>query len=154
MNSALLSGIVLVMALAFMTSCHSGSEFAEPEADSTLIHTDQAFSQMSESRGMKQAFLNFMDSGGILLRPGHLPIIGDAARKYLQNAVDSTYRLTWEVSGARMALAGDLGYTYGLYSLKLKDTTLRGTYVSIWKRQTDGKWKFVLDSGNEGTGQP
>jgi ketosteroid isomerase-like protein len=30
------------------------------------------------------------------------------------------------------------------------DTFFAGTYVSIWKKQPDGKWKFILDSGNEG----
>jgi ketosteroid isomerase-like protein len=35
----------------------------------------------------------------------------------------------------------------------LKDTVLRGTYVSVWKKQKDGKWKFMLDTGNEGIGQ-
>ena len=55
---------------------------------------------------------------------------------------------------AKLPQAGDLGFTYGIYNLEIKDTVLKGTYVSIWKKQKDGKWKFVLDSGNEGvTGQ-
>lgn len=26
----------------------------------------------------------------------------------------------------------------------------KGTYVSVWKKDNKGEWKFVLDSGNEG----
>ena len=29
----------------------------------------------------------------------------------------------------------------------------RGTYVTIWKKDADGTWKWVLDSGNEGLGE-
>jgi ketosteroid isomerase-like protein len=59
--------------------------------------------------------------------------------------------MTWEPKGANVALSGEMGYTYGVYSVKPndKDTVLYGTYVSIWKQQTDGKWKFVLQSQNE-----
>ena len=32
------------------------------------------------------------------------------------------------------------------------DSARRGTYVTIWKKQANGRWKFVLDSGNEGVG--
>ena len=63
--------------------------------------------------------------------------------------------MQWKPKGGTIAQSGELGYTYGLYVLKPagKDTTLYGTYVSIWKKQTDGSWKFVLDSGNEGIGE-
>ncbi len=27
-------------------------------------------------------------------------------------------------------------------------TTTYGNYVTVWKRQPDGKWKYVLDGGN------
>jgi ketosteroid isomerase-like protein len=33
-----------------------------------------------------------------------------------------------------------------------KDTVIYGTYTSIWKKEKNGKWKFVLDTGNEGIG--
>ena len=119
---------------------------------SVLIETDKAFSNMSGAKGMKNAFIEFLDSNGVLLRPNHLPIAGANAIDYLIQQNDSDYTLTWEPHYADVAQSGDLGYTYGVYELHLKskDTTIYGTYVSIWKKQKDGKWKFVLDTGNEG----
>jgi hypothetical protein len=46
-----------------------------------------------------------------------------------------------------------LGYTYGNYQLKMDTLIEKGTYVSIWKKDENGHWKYVLDSGNQGTGQ-
>ena len=43
---------------------------------------------------------------------------------------------------------------FGTYMLKLNlsDSLRNGTYVSVWIKQHDRQWKFVLDSGNEGIG--
>ena len=117
---------------------------------SEIINTDETFSNMSRQNGMKKAFIEYMDSEGILLRPNRTPIIGADAIEFLSQANDTAYTLTWKPSGGEVSAAGDLGFTYGIYTLNLTDTTLYGTYVSIWKKQEDGKWKFILDTGNEG----
>ena len=119
-------------------------------AKSEIIKTDEAFSSMSRQNGMKKAFIEYMDDEGILLRPNHPPIIGADAIEFLSLTNDTAYTLIWKPSGGEVSAAGDLGFTYGIYTLSLSDTTLYGTYVSIWKKQKDGKWKFVLDTGNEG----
>ena len=121
-------------------------------ARNALMDADRAFSKMSEEKGMKNAFIEYIDSNGVLLRPGHMPIVGANAIDYLIQLNDSGYSLRWEPHKAVIAKSGELGYTYGVYALHpgSKDTTLYGTYTSIWKKQNDGKWKFVLDTGNEG----
>lgn len=117
-----------------------------------LLEVDRAFSDMSVERGMKAAFLEYIDSNGVLLRPGEMPIIGASAIDFLVRQDDSRFELKWEPGGAEIASSGDMGYTYGVYEMKVKgtDSSLFGNYVTIWKKQKDGKWKFSLDSGNEG----
>ena len=34
--------------------------------------------------------------------------------------------------------------------IKQQEKYTRGTYVTIWQKQTDGSWKFVLDTGTQG----
>ena len=120
----------------------------------SMMEADRAFSKMSEEKGMKNAFLEYIDSNGVLLKPNHLPIVGADAIDYLIQQNDSAYTLKWEPRNGTVAHSGELGYTYGIYALKpaLKDTIIYGTYVSIWKKQANGEWKYVLDSGNEGIG--
>ncbi len=120
-----------------------------------MMDADRAFSKMSEEKGMKNAFLEYIDSNGVLLRPNHLPIVGADAIDYLIQQNDSTYTLKWEPRNGTVAHSGELGYTYGIYALKPtdKDTIIYGTYVSIWKKDSKGNWKYVLDSGNEGVGE-
>jgi len=117
-----------------------------------LIQTDKAFSDMSVAKGMKAAFIEYIDSNGVLLKPKHLPIVGANAIDYLIQEDDTDYTLNWQPQNAFVSRSADLGYTYGVYALHPKniDTVFYGTYVSIWKRQSDGSWKFVLDTGNQG----
>ncbi|MEQ1553840.1 MAG: hypothetical protein ABL929_06665 [Ferruginibacter sp.] len=120
-----------------------------------ILKADKAFSALSAEKGMKNAFLEYIDSNGVLLRPNILPIAGADAVDYLIALKDDNYKITWEPKNAVAAISGELGYTYGTYKLipNNVDTILYGTYVSIWKKQIDGKWKFVLDTGNDGVGE-
>lgn len=147
--------ILPAIGLSFLlfNSCRQKNNTPKIKSTQEIIKADEAFSELSKSEGMKRAFIEYIDNEGILLRGGHPPIIGANAIDFLSQVNDSTYTLTWSPAGAEIAASDDLGYTYGIYKLELKDTVLRGTYVSVWKKQKDGKWKFVLDSGNEGIGQ-
>lgn len=125
------------------------------EAEKKLIETDKAFSRLSEEEGMKAAYIDFIDSNGVLLKPNLVPVSGANAIDYLIQQNDTAFSLTRQPQSAVVAASGDLGYTYGILSYRLKsnDSIQYGTYVSIWKKQRDGTWKFVLDSGNDGIGE-
>ena len=57
--------------------------------------------------------------------------------------------IRWKPLRADVAASGDLGYTWGVAESgpgKTGPFKPYGIYVTIWKRQTDGKWKFVYDA--------
>ncbi len=122
--------------------------------NAALLKADADFAALSEQKGLKEAFLENIDSNGVILRPDVLPIAGADAVDYIIALKDTGYTMLWKPSHAEVAASGELGYTYGVYQIKpsLMDTVLYGTYVSIWKKERDGKWKFVLQSNNEGIG--
>lgn len=155
MNKFLLIGLFTVV----LISCNYFSKKEKKSTDTVekleMMETDRAFSRMSEEKGMKQAFLEYIDSNGVLLRPDHLPIVGADAIDYLIQQNDTGYTLKWEPKNGAVAKSGELGYTYGIYALQptQRDTIIYGTYVSIWKKEKNGNWKYVLDSGNLGIGE-
>lgn len=147
----------LLITLSILSSCNFFKK--SPKSANKLIDekikmmdADKAFSKLSEEKGMKSAFMEYIDSNGVLLRPNQLPIVGANAIDYLSMQLDNEYTLVWEPKGGGIAQSGDLGYTYGVYKMQPKtiDSIMYGTYVSIWKKQNDGSWCFVLNSGNEG----
>jgi ketosteroid isomerase-like protein len=115
-----------------------------------IVDTDKAFSAASEKSGMKKAFLEYIADDAVLLRPGFLPIVEGDVIKFLNGQEDTSFTMTWEPKGGDIASSGDMGYTYGVYKVATADTTLMGTYLNVWRKQDDGKWKFVIDTGNPG----
>ncbi len=140
----------------FLSSCKDDKTETKTtpvgEVKSTLQQTDIEFSDYSNKHGMKAAFLKYMDSSAVILRPEHMPFEKDSAFALINRTVDSTFVLTW--GPMRSIESGELGYTYGTWSSRGKDQPVeaaeRGTYVTIWRKQADGTWKFVLDTGNPG----
>ena len=117
-----------------------------------LLKADNDFALLSSKKGLKEAYLENIDSNGVLLRPNQLPIAGADAVDFIIGLKDTGYTMMWKPSNAMVAESGEMGFTYGVYEIKssVMDTLLYGTYVSIWKKQSDGKWKFVLQSNNDG----
>lgn len=142
---------LIFISMILMFSCNEEKQAKQPPSTSEMINADLAFSDMCRQVGMKKAFLQYIDNEGTLLRPDHLPIIGADAINYISFLSDTSYTLSWKPVHAEIASSGDLGYTYGTFTLQLPDTTLTGTYVNIWKKEKDGDWKFVLNSDNPGT---
>jgi ketosteroid isomerase-like protein len=130
---------------------------AAPAQDLKQVERD--FSALSAKSGFFNALKAYMDDSLVLLRTGHIPIATQAGiAKYLESGWPTNMVLTWEPSFADKAASGDLGYTYGIYTLSTKQTdgtlsTEKGTYVSVWKLNNNGQWKLVLDTGNEGIGK-
>ena len=119
-----------------------------------IKQADIEFSNLSVKEGFHKAFLAYVADDGVLLRPNSYPFEGRKAIEALYSkSSDSSYTLTWKPSFADVSSSGDMGYTYGTWELKAKigdDKPSFGTYTTFWKKDKTGKWKFVLDTGNDG----
>jgi ketosteroid isomerase-like protein len=144
----------LLVLLILVSSCHNREKDDIPKADITELQiVDSEFSDYSKQYGMRKAFLEYIDDDGVMMKDQSLPIKGARAIDLISSMNDSTVTMTWEPEGGEIAASGELGYTYGIYEMRDRENNVqRGTYVTIWKKQKDGKWKFVLDSGNQGLG--
>jgi ketosteroid isomerase-like protein len=113
-----------------------------------LIDADKAFNTMAQKEGTGKAFIAYAAEDPVLIRQGNaMPLIGRGAFVEAFSQVEGS-NLSWEPIRAEIAASEDLGYTFGRYTLRDGDTIkTHGVYVTIWKKQPDGLWKFVLDGG-------
>lgn len=124
------------------------SGHAQTPAD-ILKRADSAFSQLSMETGMRAAFLAYADDAVIKLNNNQFAVRGKAELEKWLGEGPEDFKLEWLPRVAEIAASGDLGYTFGSWRLHLADGTFRyGEYVTIWKKQSDGSWKFILDGGN------
>ncbi len=150
--------IALLLATSLMACNQSKTEIKmhinSPASATELIAADKAFSAMSTEKGMAKAFVQYASDDVVKLRDKQLPILNkEDLKKWLGDEGKEDFVLSWEPTKADIAQSGDLGYTFGNWLLKTKtsdgkDTVVYGNYVSIWKKQADGTWKYVLDGGN------
>ena len=124
------------------------------QAKADLIRTDIEFYNISQKEGTGRAFIDFADDSVVLLRQDRFPVIGKSeVIKLYEGRENNITPLKWKPVKAEVSNDGTLGYTYGNWEFaskdkKGKDEILYGNYVTIWKKQKDGKWKYVLDGGN------
>lgn len=125
-------------------------ESAPPSPLQSMVDAERAFSKMSVEQGTRPAFLAFIAEDGILFRPTAVQ-----GKKWMQEhplpPSDKRPLLVWQPAFADMALAGDMGYTFGPWEYKedIKDDkpAAYGHFATVWKRQADGSWKFAIDHG-------
>ena len=110
-----------------------------------VIEIEQDFAAASLRQGIKQSFLAYAAPDAVLFRPG--PV---AAVSTLMKDPDDNDGLTldwWPAMGA-IASSGDMALSVGPWVLEAPGAPkqqLYGYYATIWKKQPDGSWKFVID---------
>jgi len=151
-----MKSIISLMLLSFTFNCTQKSNIISIEDNiNQLLQTDKDFSSYSVENGTGPAFIAFADSAVIMISDGGRTVVGrDSLISYMgtDNPPGSPV-LKWEPLKAEVAASGDLGYTFGRYESialdSLENEVIKyGTYVSVWKKQDDGSWKFVIDAGN------
>lgn len=138
-----------VACLLLAASCQPSLE----DEASALLQTDSSFAAASIKVGMAEAFSRFMAPDGMQLRPGSDPIVGPVAIKKRMSAAKDII-LSWSPKAAEVSQSCDLGYTWGTYTVERQTAEGRtllgsGKYLNVWRKQSDGKWKVLVDIGNE-----
>lgn len=111
-----------------------------------LVATEQAFAKASEMKGTKAAFLEFLADDGITFNPTETN-----GKTFWQNRPESTAWLDWSPDWADISSDGSFGYTTGGWNFypkgKKGEAAGFGEYLTIWKKQTDGTFKAIVDIG-------
>jgi ketosteroid isomerase-like protein len=112
-----------------------------------LLRADSTFAAMSVANGAKAAFLAFAADEAVTLGPPAAPM------NHGRDAISATFTdfpadavLEWAPVSADVAGSGDLGCTVGEATVTARHSFSK--YLTVWKRQPDGGWKFVADGGN------
>lgn len=144
---AALVAAILLPALASARPRAVGGEAAKAE----LMSVDTEFSQTAQEIGVGEAFARYADADAVMLPADANAVTGRAAvRRFAELPAGTS--LVWKPNKADVAASGDLGYTLGTYEVRGKSAdgrsyTRYGKYCSVWKRQKDGSWKWVVDIG-------
>jgi ketosteroid isomerase-like protein len=116
---------------------------AAPRADvGEVVAAERAFAKAAQTEGANAAFLHFSAPDALVFQPD--PRSAKAA--LAANPIPAV-PLNWWPAYAGIAASGDLGFTTGPYVIGGGERRGHGWYFTIWRRQPDGSWRWVLDHG-------
>lgn len=141
---------LIVLLFFLIYGCTENKPASDP---AVLINADKEFSDFSVKNGFHKAFIAFADDSVIILKDKHLPLVGkNNLIKSYEGQSDTALILSWKPLHAAIAQSGDLGFTYGIWTRVVHKDTIKGTYLTVWKKNESGVWKFIADTGNDGLG--
>lgn len=115
-----------------------------------ILQTEKDFEKMAAEKGIKEAFL-FYASDSVAINRFNLIYKGKKqVTLYFDYVKMNNARLQWTPDYVDVSSSGDMAYTYGKYTYTHNDSTgkeivNKGVFHTVWKKQKDGKWKFVWD---------
>ncbi|MCB2112722.1 MAG: hypothetical protein KDD85_04150 [Parvularculaceae bacterium] len=134
----------------FLSSCSAAPQPDAPSRESgaptpdAIVAAERAFAADGLERGVKASFLAYSADEAIVFAPDPASAHTVFGARPDRDANDSRPPLIWWPLYAGISRSGDLGFTTGPYAV---GEERRGHYFTIWRKQADGNWKWILDAG-------
>lgn len=146
MKRAIAAAAAGLLVTAFVAAQNSVSR----ELDA-LVDTERAFAQAATEKGIRDSFLEYFAEDSIAFNPA--PISAADRLRTRPARPFSDYELRWEPRTGDIAASGELGWLTGP-STFIDHTNPNakpqyGNYLSVWRRQADGRWRVYIDIGSE-----
>lgn len=147
-GGAAVAGIIASAAVMLAAAIASRAE-ERSAVLASMVEAERAFARAAAARGVRAAFLEYLDDASIAFEPR----IGPARDAWNARPVPANPladRLAWEPRTGDVSADGRLGWLTGPYVLVPdgdERKTAYGCYFSIWRRAPDGPWRVYIDQG-------
>ena len=142
-----------IIVFLIISSCNTAPNASSVEIwKQEIKDVEREFAAMADREGIPVAFLYYAAEDVVVMRNDVLIIGRQHLAEHFQGilAQPEDERLSWEPDFVDVSASGDLGYTYGTYMYSYTDSAgipveHKGVFHTVWKRQSDGSWRFVWD---------
>jgi uncharacterized protein (TIGR02246 family) len=141
----------MIVLAATTAGCSAPHKPDLPAEEAAIRRTDAAWLAAASAHDLERT-LPFWSDDATILAPGTSAVVGkDAIRNYISGAFAAPgFSITWTTDKVDVAQSGDLAYSSGTDRISLtgpdgKPLTEENRGVAVWKKQSDGSWKCVLD---------
>jgi ketosteroid isomerase-like protein len=127
---------------------HSATEPGSVDALRAAIDADAAFAKLSVDSGPATAFVRYAASDAMLLGGRAVPPRGPVQIRPGFADFPSAGRFAWAPVRTLGAAGGGLAFTVGESTITQDGKESRGKYITVWRQERDGHWKYVFDLGS------
>jgi ketosteroid isomerase-like protein len=135
---------IFFLATSLLAVAHSINAQTRAKDLAAMVAADRAFSKLSVDSSAQHSFDRYMTADAWLFRPRAVRAL-DFSRLH---PLPQELILTWSPEFADVSRAGDLGFTTGAWasgSRRHDMDELFGQYLTIWRKQKDGRWLAVFN---------
>ncbi|WP_350290049.1 nuclear transport factor 2 family protein [uncultured Croceitalea sp.] len=142
---------IIAILLTGLFGCDSTTDAEKMEEwKAEILAVEKEFNDMAQKEGLTKAFEFYAAEDGVIRRKRKVIKGKVAIAQWYKEDVRPNETLTWKPTFVDVSEAGDMAYTYGEFIFKYPDSignmkTNTGIFHTVWKRQTNGSWKFVWD---------
>jgi ketosteroid isomerase-like protein len=129
------------------------------EAERTALMQASREWAATGATGDMDRILSYWSDDAIVLPPDQPAVVGkEAIRAFVRQSLDIPgFSITWEPEQA--TISGDLGYLIERNTVTFADSTgtvhtQHGKAVTIWRKNSAGEWKCVVDTWNNVPAHP
>jgi len=148
-RSYLAAGGSLWLALACGTGSNDRSDVQ------SLLATDREWAKLAGESKSADSVLAYWTEDARVVMPGAPVLSGKSAIRGMVEGTMKTpgFHITWTPDSGVVSRSGDLGYTYGTNEVTVPDSSgklmrTRGRYLTVWRKESDGRWRCVEDISN------
>lgn len=143
---------LLLVSLACIPFISAAEKPDKEKLKAEIAATEAAFSAMAQEKGLLAAFEHFAAPEVAFVDTDPRQWRGLPAVRRRLEGTPANLKLTWSAMFVDVSDDGTLGYDYGRYESRRpgpdgQDVVRGGFFLTIWKRQPDGSWRYVMDNG-------
>ena len=143
---------ILLLLLALAVPAASLAATDRTQALKQLAAMEDEFCAATRAMGILAAFKHYATPDAVMLSVDPRKFRGADAIDRAIGPDRPGVTVTWKAERSELSEDGSLGYNYGRYEWRFpgpdgQPAVSSGWFLTIWKRQPDGTWRFVLDTG-------
>lgn len=142
-----------LLLLVFLTGCGESKIDTKTEGE-RLMQISRDWSKLAATDSVEKT-LNYWAEDAVIMSPGQPPVKGKKAIREMIEATSKIpgFKISWEPLSVFMCESGDLAYMIERNKISVNDSagnpiTEYNKVVTIWRKESDGAWKNIVDMWN------
>ena len=145
-------GVVLI----FGVSCYRAAAFDAAAEEAKLLRRDAEWADLATAGKDVDKIISYWSDDAVIMMPRQPVVEGKAAiRAYVAASFkDPNFKIHWKSSKVTFSADGKMAYMPGTDEMTVSGPngaplTLHLRGIAIWRIDTDGQWRCVVDISNE-----
>ena len=142
-----------LLLLVFLTGCGESKIDTKTEGE-RLMQISRDWSKLAATDSVEKT-LSYWAEDAVIMSPGQPTVKGKKAIREMIEATSKIpgFKISWEPLSVFVSESGDLAYMIERNKISVNDSlgnpmTEYNKVVTIWRKESDGAWKNIVDMWN------